>query len=873
MKRILAVIISVLAIFSVAGAQRLPEVARPENYKLTFTPNLEAATFEGDATISIQVLKPTSEITLNAAEIDFHDVTITSGASVQNAKVTPEKGKEMAVLTVEKPLPAGPATIHITYAGILNSEMRGLYLGKDDHGRKYAATQFESTDARRAFPSFDEPDYKATFDITAVADKGLVAISNQKIVSDTPGPGDKHTVRFATTAKMSSYLAALIVGNFEYIEGESDGIPIRVYSTPGKKEMGKFALESAEHILSYYDKYFNIKYPYGKLDLIGIPDFSAGAMENTGCITFREVILLIDEKQGAVDLKKEIASVIAHEMAHQWFGDLVTMKWWDDIWLNEGFATWMSTKPVQAWKPEWNFNLDDVSEAGVTMNTDSLANTRPIHQAAETPAQINELFDGIAYGKAAAVLSMLESYLGEETFRAGVNAYIQRHQYANATADDFWEVQAKTSKKPVDQIMPTFVKQAGIPIINLKSQCSGGSTTVTLDQRRYYYDREKFQAPNDELWQVPLCMKSSAGNGSPKCELLTRKQETFTLPGCSTWVLANAGATGYYRVGYQPDAVRALANDAERKLSSAERIALQTDIWASVRIGREPVGDYLAFAQGLESDRNRAVLEDTLSRLNFIRQYLVTDTDRESYEVWLQQYLAPILKDVGWEPKPGESDEQSTLRARVFNALGYDARDPEVLAQARKIADKALDNPASVNRELAASAFRLAALTGDQTFYERMKAQLKNAKSPEEYYIALSTLARFEDPKLLQRTLDYAVSSDVRSQDALGLIARVMSNPAGEKLAWDFVLTHWDAVQKAGGVFASAEIVGATDSFCDVHMRDEVVEFFKAHRIEAGERTYRQSIERINNCIDLKSQQEPQLASWLGHQGTAAAGQ
>ncbi len=872
MKRVLAVIIFVLGIFSVAGAQRLPEVARPENYKLTFIPNLEAATFEGDATISIQVLKPTSEITLNAAEIDFHDVSITSGASVQKAKVTPEKDKEMAVLSVEKPLPAGPATIHITYAGILNSEMRGLYLGKDDHGRKYAATQFESTDARRAFPSFDEPDYKATFDITAVADKGLVAISNQKVISDTLGPGDKHTVRFATTAKMSSYLAALIVGNFEYIEGEADGIPIRVYSTPGKKEMGKFALESAEHILSYYDKYFNIKYPYGKLDLIAIPDFSAGAMENTGCITFREVILLIDEKQGAVDLKKEIASVIAHEMAHQWFGDLVTMKWWDDIWLNEGFATWMSTKPVQAWKPEWNFNLDDVSEAGATMSTDSLANTRPIHQAAETPAQIQELFDGIAYGKAAAALSMLESYLGEETFRAGVNVYIQRHQYANATADDFWEAQAKTSKKPVDQIMPTFVKQAGVPIINLKSQCSGESTTVTLDQRRYYYDREKFDAPNDELWRVPLCMKS-AGNGAPKCELLTKKQETFTLPGCSSWVLGNAGATGYYRVGYQPDAVRALASDAESKLSPAERIALQTDIWASVRVGREPVSDYLAFVQGLESDRSRAVLEDVLGRLHFINEYLVTDTDRESYQVWLRQYLSPIFKDIGWESKPGESDEQNALRARVIIALGFDARDPEVLAQARTIAEKALDNPESVNREVAAGAFRLAALTGDQTFYDRMTAQLKNAKSPEEYYVALSTLARFGDPKLLQQTLGYAVSPDVRSQDALGLISQVMNNPAGEKLAWNFVLTHWDAVQKAGGVFSSAEIVGSTDSFCDAHMRDEVVEFFKAHRIEAGERTYRQSIEQINNCIELKSQQEPQLASWLGHHGTAAAGQ
>src|SRR5271169_4239403 len=368
MKRILALLTFALTTFSLATAQRLPEVAAPENYKLSFNPDLDKATFEGDETISIRVLKPTSEITLNAADIDFHEVTITSGGSTHKAKVTPDKEKEMVVLSVEKPLSAGPATVHISYAGILNSEMRGLYLGKDDQGRKYAASQFEATDARRAYPSFDEPDYKATFDITAVADKGQVAISNQKIISDTPGPGDKHTVRFATTAKLSSYLAALVVGNFEYIEGEADGIPIRVYSTPGKKEMDKFALESAEHVLSYYDKYFNVKYPYGKLDLIGIPDFSAGAMENTGCITFREVLVQYDDQHGSVGLKKTIASVIAHEMAHQWFGDLVTMKWWDDIWLNEGFATWMSSKPIEAWKPEWNFALDDVSNTGGTLN-------------------------------------------------------------------------------------------------------------------------------------------------------------------------------------------------------------------------------------------------------------------------------------------------------------------------------------------------------------------------------------------------------------------------------------------------------------------------------------------------------------------------
>jgi len=870
MKRTFAIFAVVVTTISLAAAQRLPETARPENYKLTFTPNLEKATFEGDETISIRVMKPTSELTLNAADIDFHDVTVTSRDGTQTATVTPDKEKEMVVLAVAKPVPAGPATIHITYSGTLNSEMRGLYIGKDDKGRKYAASQFEATDARRAFPSFDEPDYKATFDITAVADKGQVAISNQKVISDTPGPGDRHTVRFATTARMSSYLAALVIGNFEYIEGQADGIPIRVWGTPGKKELGKFALDTAEHVLSYYDKYFNVKYPYGKLDLIGLPDFSAGAMENTGCITFREVLLQIDEKQGSVGLKKTIASVIAHEMAHQWFGDLVTMKWWDDIWLNEGFATWMSSKPIQAWKPEWNFNLDDVSNTGGTLNTDSLSNTRPIHQAAETPAQIQELFDGIAYGKAAAVLRMLEAYLGEQTFRAGVNAYIKDHQFANATAGDFWDAQAKTSKKPVDQIMPTFVTQAGVPIVDLKAQCSGNSTTVTLDQRRYFYDRDKFQAANDQLWDVPLCMKSSSG--AQKCELLTQRQATVTLPGCSTWVLANAGASGYYRVGYGQEAVRAMAADAETKLSPAERIVLQADIWASVRVAREPVGDYLAFAQGLGADRNRAVIDDILNRFNYIAQYLVTDGDRDSFQAWVRQYLTPILS-VGWEPKPGESDEQRTLRSRLFNSLGYDGRDPKALAAARKIADEAIEHPASVDRELAGGAMPLAALKGDEEFYDRLMKAVKNAKSPEEYYLYFFGLAQFSDPKLLQRTLDFSISPDVRSQDALLLLGSVMANPEGEKLAWDFTLAHWDTVQKAGGPFASAAVIGATSSFCDAHMRDQVVDFYSAHKIEAAERTYRQSIERINNCVDLKSQQEPQLASWLGQHGSSAGGQ
>jgi aminopeptidase N len=359
-----------------AEAQRLPDVAVPDNYRLTFAPDFDKDNFSGDETIQIRVLKPSSSLVLNALDIDFREVTIASGGEIQVAKVTTDKQKQMVTLTVPQKLHAGAATIHIRYTGVLNNELRGFYLGKAG-GRKYAATQFESTDARRAFPSFDEPAYKATFDISAVVDKDDTAISNYPIASDTPGPAaGKHNITFKTTPNMSSYLVALVVGNFEYVEGSSDGVPIRVWTTPGKKQLGKYALQVGEECIKYFDNYFGIKYPFEKLDLIGLPDFAAGAMENTGAITFRDAALLVNESNAPTDTYKEIGSVISHEIAHQWFGDLVTMHWWDDIWLNEGFATWLETKPLEAWKPEWHMDLDDVLDSGNSLNIDSLQNTR-----------------------------------------------------------------------------------------------------------------------------------------------------------------------------------------------------------------------------------------------------------------------------------------------------------------------------------------------------------------------------------------------------------------------------------------------------------------------------------------------------------------
>ncbi|SRR5579871_5792012 len=872
MKRVFFLINCILLLNLLGTAQRLPELAVPENYKLTFAPDFTKDNFAGDATISIRVLKPTSEIVLNAAQLEFQSATVTSGGNTQTATVTMDAVKEFATLKFANAIQPGPASIHIVYTGLLNGDLRGFYLGKEQNGKKYAVTQFESTDARRAFPSFDEPAYKATADITVVTEKDKVAISNQKVISDTPGPGaDKHTVKFATTAKMSSYLYAVAVGDFEYIEGSADGIPIRVYTFPGRKQQGQFALEVAENCLKYYDHYFGVKYAFTKLDLIGLPDFAAGAMENAGAITFREVALLIDEKNASTEQKKHVATTITHEIAHQWFGDLVTMQWWDDIWLNEGFATWMETKPVAAWKPEWDMNLDDVLDTSNTMTVDSLATTRPIHQAAETPEEIQELFDGIAYGKAAAVLRMLEAYLGPETFRKGVVSYIKQHAYGNSTAEDFWSALATASNKPVDQIMPTFVKQAGLPMISVKSACEGNQTKVMLAQQRYFFDRSRMDAGSDELWQVPVCLKSKEGD-KQECELLTKKEDTFTLPGCSSpaWVLGNAGATGYYRSHYDSETVRNLSGVAQTALSPAERIRLISDEWATVRVNLGSISDFMVLMGSLKSEHNGVVMEQGAAQVQFIADALVTDTDRPEFQQWVRDTFNPLAKELGWQPVPGDSEDHKTLRAIVYDVLGNAGRDPDVLAEAGKLARASLQRPDVVDASMAGTVFHLAALNGDAAFYDAILAAMPKAHSPEEFYRLGGTLTDFTDPALIDRTLKASLTPAIRTQDAPYVIAATLRNPAARTIAWSFVREHWTEIDKMMIGFSAGTVIGATGSFCDAEQEAQVKDFFAAHPVPSAERTLKQAQERISYCVQMKTQQSPQIASWLGQHGPAA---
>ncbi len=421
-------VLFVLLLASPCSAQRLPGGATPEHYSLWFAPDFHTDTFRGRATIDVRLEKPSRTITLHAAEIEFGQVQVVAdnGVMSQTATVTLNDKNETATLTVPKEMPAGPAKIGMSYKGILNDKLRGFYLSKAN-GREYAVSQMEATDARRAFPCFDEPAYKATFGIEMMIDEKDVAISNGKQIRDTPGPErGKHTVAFEKTKPMSTYLVALLVGDFVCREAESDGTPLRVCSTPDKKALTGFALEAAVQQLAFYNAYYGVKYPFGKLDIIGVPDFAAGAMENTGAITFREQYLLADPERASLETKKTIAAILSHEIAHMWFGDLVTMKWWDDIWLNEGFATWMANKPLAAWKPNWRVELDEVEETQQALGLDVLRSTRAIRTKVETPEEINEVFDAIAYQKSAGVIRMVESYVGAELFRKAVASYIGR---------------------------------------------------------------------------------------------------------------------------------------------------------------------------------------------------------------------------------------------------------------------------------------------------------------------------------------------------------------------------------------------------------------------------------------------------------------
>jgi aminopeptidase N len=848
-----------LIVATPAAAQRLSGTVIPDHYTLSFEPDLAKETFRGRESIRVTLTEPTTSITLHAAEITFGEVTITSGGRTQTATVTTDAKSETATLTVPQRLAEGRATIQIAYNGILNDQLRGFYISKAN-GRKYAASQMEATDARRAFPSFDEPIYKATYDISMTVPVGDTAISNGRIVSDTSGPTPgTHTLTFARTARMSSYLVALLVGDFVCREGSADGTPIRVCSTPDKRDLTGFALEAATRQLKFYNAYFGIKYPFGKLDIIGVPDFSAGAMENIGAITFRERLLLIDPATASIGAKKRVAGVISHEIAHQWFGDLVTMKWWDDIWLNEGFATWMANKPLAAWKPEWRVDLDDAADTQDALGIDALKSTRAIRMKVETPEEINEVFDGIAYQKTAAVLRMIETYVGAEAFRKGVASYLKKHAYSNAAGEDFWGEVARVTGKPVDRIMRSFVDQMGAPVLSVRNSCSQNKTEIDLTVHRFLGTPGPSPAP--QTWTLPVCLKASGGQA--RCELIDRAERTIQMNACGS-AFANADSRGYYFTDYTADTVGGFAKNPA-SLTASERISLLGDEWWMVRAGRHDIDLFLDLAAAMANDETPVVTETIANRLASIGDDIADATERARYQAWIRARFGPALAALGLPGPAGDAEDRQGRRGTLLHLVGVTGNDPEVQRKARELAMQYISDQSSIPSTLAPNVLQVAAVGGDATLYERYLTQMKApGVQPEQYYRYFRALPWFSDPSLVKRTLELAMSSDVRSQDASTLIGSLLTQKWSNDLAWEFTKTQWPTMLKTLNIFqAIPDIVGSFSAFCSVTRANEVKDFLAKNSVPAVARAAQQAVERIENCVALDMRQSTPFAAWL----------
>ena len=842
-------------------AQRLPSGVTPAHYAIHLTPDFSTDTFGGKVGIAVRVPTPSRSITLNAAEIQFHHATITAGGRVQEAAISLDADRETATLTVPRDVPAGAATIDIRFTGQLNDKLRGFYLSRANN-REYAITQLEPTDARRMFPSFDEPALKATFAISATIDRGDTAISNGRLVSDTPGPGEgRHTLTFATTKRMSTYLVALLVGDWQCVAAVADRIPVRVCGTPDRKDELAFALESTTFALSYFNRYFSIDYPFEKLDIIAVPDFSAGAMENTGAIVFREQFLLVGRDGGTTDQRKQVAQYIAHEIAHQWFGDLVTMQWWDDIWLNEGFATWMERRPLDEWKPEWDAKLDEVRDTQGAMNLDTLRATRPIHTRVETPDEIGQVFDAIAYQKTAAVIRMIEGYVGPAAYRDSINAYVKRFAYGNATGPGFWSTIASVTKKPVDAILSGYINQSSMPLVDVGVSCSGNTTQLALAQQPISRD-----VPASTTWQIPVCYKRTR-NGAPDsaCSVLAAPKTTIRLEGCSPWVFANVEGRGYYRTSYGSDGLRALG-DAVRSdhLTQVEQTSLLEDVWSLVRLGEEDIADYLSLASGFLTRPPSPAMMSVLNRIHYVADHLIDPSVRPHFERWVQAQLRGAAGQLGWAPRPGDSESTKSIRAAVLSTLGYAGRDAETLREARRLVDAYFQSGTALDPSIAETALELAAINGDPALYEQYFSRMALTARRDDEAVYRRALTHFADPALARRTMEYATSSEVRSQNAPYILGQLMARPWSAATTWAHVKNNWASLEKSLDIFQGLPaVVGAPQHFCDLAARADVEQFFTQNRVRGTERTILQSLETIDRCIATRKGQSASLERFL----------
>ena len=854
----------------------LPETARPSKYRVKLQPDLTNFTFDGEQSVDIQILEPTSAIVLNSIDLEISGVTLhASGTTVTSRSVSIDKEAETATLDFGETIQPGDARLEMAFKGELNDKLMGFYrseyTSQDGETRYLATTQFEPTDARRAFPCWDEPAKKATFEVTLVFSDEYQAVSNTPVVEEAvPGPGLK-SVRFAETPVMSTYLLAFIVGNLTSIEERAaGGTTVGVWTTPGKENQAGFALDTSVKLLGYFNEYFGIPYPLAKLDHIAIPDFAAGAMENWGAVTYRETALLVDPENSSAGTRQRVAEVIAHEMAHMWFGDLVTMEWWDDLWLNESFASWMGNKAVDWLFPEWEMWTQFVNmDTNRALSLDGLKNSHPIEQAVKNPAEVSQLFDAISYSKGASVIRMLEKFLGEETFRKGLNRYLSGHMYDNARTEDLWSALETESGQPVTAIMDSWVKQMGYPVLQVESERSGGQTRLSVTQERFVYDRllgdsEPDPNPDNEIWKVPI--SASQGGQESRVTVMDGRQAQLDVPGDgSGWVKINPLQTGFYRVNYSNEDWQRLVPAIESlELHATDRLGIQNDAYALSRAGLLPVTQFLSLAKAYRNEDDASVWSDLASNLRDIEQLISEEPVHSAYQGFARDIFGPAARKIGWEPKSGEGHLDALLRSTVLSQAGS-YHDTDVTAQATERFQRYLEDRDSLAPDLRGVVFALAAQSGGKEVYDQIWQLENETDLAEEKIRLLMSLTRFQQPELLNAALEDSLSAKVRSQDTITLVGGVAANPKGRDLAWEFVKSNWGEFDRryGGGGFGLMRLVSICSHFNSQEKADEVDSFFAEHPVPAAERTIRQALERVRLNIKWLEQNRQELTDWF----------
>ncbi|MGI8552061.1 MAG: M1 family metallopeptidase [Dehalococcoidia bacterium] len=844
---------------------RLPETVVPERYDLVLSPDLTAATFTGEETVTVQVRQPTAEIVLNAIELGIDRCSAVQGDSPPlRGSVQLDEANEQAILHFPNALSVGTWRLHLTFRGTLNDKLAGFYRStyRSDSGEEQAlaSTQFEATDARRAFPCWDEPAFKAVFGVTLIVEDEQAAISNSPVVSESAqGDSGKKAVVFADTIPMSTYLVAFIVGAFEASEPVIAGsVPLRVWAVPGKADLTHYALEAGAYALRFFEEYYGIAYPAPKVDLIAIPDFAFGAMENLGAVTFRETVLLVDERTATHAELESVAVVIAHELAHMWFGDLVTMRWWNGIWLNEAFATFMEMLAVDRWKPEWETWVAFGPSRQTALLIDGLHSSRPVEFAVQRPEEAQAMFDVLTYQKGAAVLRMLEQYLGAGVFQSGITSYLQKHKYGNTETSDLWDALEAASGQPVRRMMDSWIFQPGYPLVTAALEEDG--TGLRLSQQRFLYLQDGEAPPTS--WQVPIIFGTASPSGAREERVLLSEAETTvplqTEPG---WLALNRGGHGFYRVRYSPDLLRRLIPQIQSGLSAVERFSLVSDMWAGTLAGYTTLADFLDLTTSFREETDESVWTILMRALGYLRG-VANPENLPALAALVRDRLETIQRRLGWLPSTDENERTRQLRGLVLGAMGTFGNDPATRAEAYQRYAAYRRDQGTVDPNIVPALISILAYTGDVERYDRFWDAYKNAKTPQEKDRYLYALAGFQEEGLLRRTLAHTLDGEIRTQDSPYLIQSIFHNSKGSELAWQFTQQHWETILSRFPENAITRMCEGVTALLTPEREADVALFFQTHTVPQAGKQIEQHLERLRMGVLFRQREAANLQTY-----------